>query len=391
MEETGGEEGASSGTLGGLGTDGRFISIKPYSFRATFTKRIFNTLTEGEYFFPMYQYLLPYLAILVGPSTATMGGLNQIADVLLSKASPIFNSIDNVRTKMKISHIQSLVQNSSDVHLTDNVAGNNSPYINVGKDTINLWNALPCKPNLDTTVPLTEQALHTNNLHAAIHNGGVYLSQSEFNRANTVATNYQGFGVQGAYSMFSDVQTLQSGGTGSYEINNKYFAPSGMALAVPACKGLEKPEEKIVLNPRWPAPTKVLDPFNENNTTFGGNPSDDPAAAIRVSDTGNRIPHGNTGAAVCLWVNPLNPDADATTASQKLAINFMLELECSMDIYVNYAGGDSPDSTVQYQSDNGSGKLIAIPAQEVIPSTGSTVASYWALGDGLRPVKRNVY
>ena len=278
--EIGSQNGSAEGGTINLspGTDGRFLSLKPFKFRAVFTRRIVNMLTEGEYFFPTYQYALPYLAHLTEEPASSLRswcGINAVADHLLARQGNIFNNVDNIKTKMRISHIQSLVQNSSDSAVNDNIAGNNSPYLNIGRDKLSMWRSLPCDPNLDNTAqPWSESELHGNTVYGHIHNGGVYLTQAEFNKAEHLRNGVQGFGVQGPYSMFGDVQSLQSATQGSFELTNFYQAPSGFSIAFPNVKesiGLCEAQPFAV--PRWPAPTEDLPPFNTSSNQAGESPT----------------------------------------------------------------------------------------------------------------------
>jgi hypothetical protein len=93
--------------------------------------------------------------------------------------------------------------------------------------------------------------------------------------------------------------------------------------------------------------------------------------------------HG--GEANCLWVNKLNPNvATSATTSQKLMINYMLELEMTCEIPVNYQyiTGSTGRTT-----DGVQGKVVLLP-QQSIPTT--QTGNYWLFGDALRHTSNNV-
>ena len=98
------EDRGGAGNSGGPAGDGRFLSLKAPVFRITATRRLYNTITEGEFFFPMYMYLTPYLMALKATRDNTYGATNQVVDYLISAATPLFHQATHFKTMMKISN-----------------------------------------------------------------------------------------------------------------------------------------------------------------------------------------------------------------------------------------------------------------------------------------------
>jgi hypothetical protein len=376
--------------MGPSGPDGRFISLRAPSFTIKTQRRIYNTIKEGQFFWPMYQYLLPYVASLkVGPS-ATWGPVNQVVDYMISNATPIFHQVTGFRTNVRISHITSNVAQSAGASEVDTVAGNNSPYLNIGRDTINLYKSIGVDPTVTQTTPWSESALAGNNIWGCMHNGGVYTTGIA--PAGSNAVQLQEFGSQGPYSMFGEVQTLQSGAGSSYHIANTYHSPDGHAFSVPSMKsilGTSAASTLPLCNVRLPFPSGQVTPVNTSNTAVGPNPPTEGDTIVRTAGdiAVQNLNHG--GEAICLWVNPLNPDLDAgATTSQKLQISFVMEMEIEMDVKINYnptaiAAVDAP----LYTDGVTQGKVAAMPCQN-IPTT--VTGAYWIYGDALRPTHRNL-
>ena len=374
------------GNSGGPAGDGRFLSLKAPVFRITATRRLYNTITEGEFFFPMYMYLTPYLMALKSTGNNTYGATNQVVDYLISAATPLFHQATHFKTMMKISHITSNIQTAAGAAEVDTVAGNNSPYLNIGRDSINLFKNASC---IATPTPSTwsESALRANNVYAVMHNGGIYESNLE--AGNTIGL--QDFGTQGPYSMFSDIKTLQSGTKSNYTIRNNYHAPDGHAFVVPSTKAALG----VVVNTtlplcvvRCPFPSAQMSAINSNASGTGNNPPSFSEPVLRDENNIANINLNSGGEAVCLWVNPLNPDRSAAaTTAQKLQISFMMELTCDIDVKINYTSRGPPTSPTLYNDGDGTGgKVVALPSQAV-PTANQN--NYWIYGDALRSTHRN--
>ena len=385
-----GEDGAAGMDGGGgpSGADQRFISLKAPVFRITTTRRLYNTISEGEYFWPMYMYLTPYvLSLKFG---ALYGPVNQVVDYLVSRATPIFHQATNFKTSMRLSHITSNIQTASGAAEVDTVAGNNSPYLNIGRDSIGLYKSISCGATQTPATNWSEPALRTNDVYACIHNGGVYTDSV----VSTGSSNDQlaEFGTQGPYSMFSEVQTLQSGGGSHYMLQNSYHAPDGHAFVVPSMKSVLGATANTVLPQavvRFPFPTTQLTSINNSNTAVGANPPSSADSVIRTESDIANVNLNSGGEAICLWVNPLNPDKDpGATTAQKLQISFMLEMQCDIDVKINYAPALQAVASAPLFVDgpNTQGKTVAMPCQAA-PT--ATTNAYWAFGDALRPAHHN--
>ena len=389
MDEDGqGSGGAGGGSSGPSGADQRFISLKSPIFRITTTRRLYNTLTEGQFFWPMYMYLTPYVMSLKFGSL--YGPVNQVVDYLLSKATPIFHQATNFKTSMRLSHITSNIQTASGASEVDTVAGNNSPYLNIGRDSIGLYKSISCGATQTPSPNWSETALRTNDLYACMHNGGVYTDTNVFNGSSYDQLNE--FGSQAPYSMFSEVQTLQSGAGSPYMLRNNYHAPDGHAFVVPSMKdqlGACINSTLPLANVRFPFPTTQLTSINNSNTAVGANPPNSGDSVIRTESDIANVNLNSGGEAICLWVNPLNPDKDVSaTTAQKLQVSFMLEMQCDIDVKINYAPAIQtvPSAPLFTDGANTQGKTVAMPCQA---SPTSSIAAYWAFGDALRPAHRN--
>lgn len=373
------------GNSGGPAGDGRFISLKAPSFRITATRRLYNTITEGEFFFPMYMYLTPYLMACKNGGGNTYNAVNQVVDYLVSGATPIFHQATNFKTTMRISHITSNIQTATGLAEVDSVAGNNSPYLNIGRDSINLFKNSPVTAT--PTVAWSEPALRANNVYACMHNGGIYKTDLTNSNENSLID----FGTQGPYSMFSDVKTMQSGTSSNYTIRNSYSSPDGHAFVVPSMKNTLGAVVNTTLplcNVRFPFPSSQVTSINSSNTVVGNNPPTNAESVLRTETDIASVNLNSGGEAVCLWVNPLNPDRDpAATLPQKLQISFMMELTCDIDVKINYTPRVPTASPGLYNDGDGTGgKVVALPSQ-VVPT--AAVQHYWIWGDALRPTHRN--
>ena len=382
MEEDRGGVGNSGGPAG----DGRFISLKAPVFRITATRRLYNTITEGEFFFPMYMYLTPYLMAVKATRDNTYGATNQVVDYLISAATPLFHQATNFKTMMKISHITSNIQTAAGASEVDTVAGNNSPYLNIGRDSINLFKSGTYIPNNALTT-WTEAGLRGSDVYAVMHNGGIYLSNLD--DGNTIAL--QDFGTQGPYSMFSDVKTLQSGTKSNYTIRNNYHAPDGHAFVVPSTKadlGIVENTTRPLCNIRCPFPSSQVSAVNSSISSTGNDPPTNKEPVLRDENNIANINLNSGGEAVCLWINPLNPDrSTSVTTPQKLQISFMMELTCDIDVKINYTPRGPPTSPSIYNDGDGTGgKVVALPSQ-ALPT--ATNYHYWIYGDALRSTHRN--
>ena len=380
------EDRGGVGNSGGLSGDGRFISLKAPIFRVTATRRLYNTITEGQFFFPLYMYLTPYLMALKSTRGNTYGATNQVVDYLISSATPLFHQATHFKTMMKISHITSNIQTASGASEVDTVAGNNSPYLNIGRDSINLFKSAPCAAT-PTPATWSEPALRSSDVYAVMHNGGIYQNDLGTGNINSL----QDFGSQGPYSMFSDVKTLQTGTKSNYTIRNNYHAPDGHAFVVPSAKAPLGIVENTTLPNcviRCPFPSSQVSAINTSNTAPSAALPQNAEPVLRDETDIAQINLNSGGEAVCLWVNPLNPDREpAATSAQKLQISFMMELTCDIDVKINYTPRAPPTNQLLYTDGDGTGgKVVALPCQA--PAT-SDQNYYWIFGDALRPTHRN--
>ena len=128
--------------------------------------------------------------------------------------------------------------------------------------------------------------------------------------------------------------------------------------------------------------------INSNASGTGNNPPSFSEPVLRDENNIANINLNSGGEAVCLWVNPLNPDRSAAaTTAQKLQISFMMELTCDIDVKINYTSRGPPTSPTLYNDGDGTGgKVVALPSQAV-PTANQN--NYWIYGDALRPTHRN--
>ena len=381
------DEGSSNTGGAGPGADGRFLSLKAPVFRVTCTRRIYNTITEGQFFWPMYMYLTPYVTCL--KLNAQYGPVNQVVDYLISRVTPLFHQATNFKTSMRISHITSNIATASGAAEVDTVAGNNSPFLNIGRDGMNMYKSLGCAL-LPTPSGWTESALRDNNVYACMHNGGVYTTGLI---SNGVSDANIEFGTQGPYSLFSDVQTLQSGSGTSWSKHNNYHAPDGHAFVVPSIKDNLGPYINTTIPKcvvRMPFPTAQMSSINTVNTGVGANPPTSGDSVLRTESDIANINLNSGGEAICMWVNSLNPDKDSqVTLAQKLQISFIMELTVDIDVKINYTPNlDTVAAAGLYTDGPGTnGKVVAMPSQMIPTTTGE--GAYWAFGDALRPAHHN--
>ena len=358
-------------------------------FRITTTRRLFNTITEGEYFFPMYMYLTPYVLALRGGHS--WNAVNQVVDYMLAANTPLFHQATNFKTRMRISHLQSNVKTVEGATERDTVAGNNTPYLNVGRDTMGIFKNAPCGPTATTYD--TEADLRKSELYGVIHNGGCYYKTLGF--TGSADEELVDFGTQGPYSLFGEIKTYLPGSSSICQISNQYSAPDGHAFVVPSVKpglGYYSQDAPPTVNIRFPFPSAQVGPVNDNQTTASTNPPESSEPTLRVTDDISEINLNSGGEAYCFWLNPLDPDSPAgATKTQKLQMSFMMELECDIDVKINYSprtvAGENP---LYFNGVGTGGKTVAMPCQNIVPSTQADgEKSYWIFGDGLRPCHRN--
>jgi len=389
--EDGGEQ--STG-VGSLGNDGRYLSLLAPSFRVSVTRRLTNTLTEGEFFWPLYQYMTPYvMGCKRAAGSTTYGPVNQVVDYLISANTPVFHQVTNIHTMCKISRLQSNVLSGVAAQETETVAGNSTPYLNIGRDTLNVYKSLGANANsIVATDAWTEAALRDpaglgNSVYGCMHNGGVYTDTIESKGASTI--NLLEFGVQGPLSLFGEVQSLQSGSGGSWTQINNYRPPAGHAYVVPSLKGAignVAHATQPLCNARFPYPTAQASPINQIPAGVSVVTASNASTLRSETDIAN-INLNSGGEAVCLWINPLNPDQDPQqTRVQKLSINFVLEMTATFDVKINYTPTPLSGSAAIYQSGAAGGKIVAMPCQDV---TATEQPYYWQFGDALRPQYQN--
>jgi len=377
-----------------VGVDGHFISLLAPKTRITVRRRIHNTLYEGEYFWPQYQYLTPYICSMKGETSGenkavAWGGVNMVADFIMSRAEAMWQQCVDISTSMRISNVVSIIKSAPGAQMDlTTVSGNNSPYLNIGRDTLNIMKTIGCQAT-PQSVPTTETAIRGNNIYSMMHNGGIY-DKSLLH--DGIQYEYSAYGVNQPYSLMGDVSTLHSASPGSYSIGASYSPPDGHSFLIPSMKiarGDNRGTPMCVQ--RLPFSSNVTSPVNKTYTDVGSNPvsvekrdeTGDLSACIRDIST---IPYQNlnaNGEAIMLWVNPLDSDSAAGANGQKAGINFMMEYEINMDMVINYyqsnidGTADKPYRADKYVI----GKVVAMPSQ---PCPDKKLAEYWAYGDALR-------
>ena len=222
-----------------------------------------------------------------------------------------------------------------------------------------------------------------------MHNGGVYSDNLE-------SKIVQDFGAQGPYSLFGEVETLQSGSSSSYTKHNNYHAPDGHAFVVPSMKSNLGPSAATVLPNaivRFPFPTTQQGPVNDSATAVGSNPPDTGDSIIRTSRDIATINLNNGGELLCFWVNRINPDLPASaTTSQKLQITFVMEITMECDVKINYTPELRSLNSIPLFNDGlyTQGKVAAMPCQAPwLQDYFIANPAYWAFGDALRPTHKN--
>ena len=316
------------------------------------------------------------------------GGVNMMADFIMSRAESMWNQCVDINTKMRISNVVSIIKSapSASVDLTT-VSGNNSPYLNIGRDSLNLFKTLRCSAT-PQSIPATETAIRGNNIYSMMHNGGIYETILHH---QGVQYEYSSYGANQPYSMLGDISTLHSGSPGSYSMQTGYSPPDGHSFLIPSMKvarGNNKGTPMCLQ--RLPFSSNVTSPINKSYDAVGTNPvSTETRDDVQMLSAGIRdistMPYQNlnaNGEAIMLWVNPLDSDS-SSPSGQKAGINFMMEYEVNMDMVLNYHQSNidgTPDKP--YRADKFTiGKVVAMPSQ---PCPTAFAAEYWAYGDALR-------